>query len=288
MSKEEKGRSGFLLYFEDRELLEDMDDIQVAQLFRAIYAYQCDGPDSVGELDHAVKVAFKVFRRKFEKDAAAYEEKCKKARANGSKGGRPRKKDEDAEDDNQTVSGENQKNQTVSGENQTEPKKANYNTNTNPNSNSSSNSNHIYQSHNSGESAGEMDLIDRYEIIIKNNIEYPDLFRLYLQRNENDCAMLDELVNIMWEIMIGKTEEYTINGAAYPAEAVKSRIMKLKKEHIDYVVRTLKQLPNRYNSQRNYKISMLFNSLTSAVSDYINLENSQGYFDYENDWRGCS
>ena len=86
---EVKKRS-FLVYGEDlKEVLDDLTDEQVGQLFRAMVDYHVTGEDP--HLTGALKLVFIPLRRQMDRDAARYEAKCERNRENGKLGGRPKK-----------------------------------------------------------------------------------------------------------------------------------------------------------------------------------------------------
>lgn len=80
-------RKSFLLHIDSLEILDDLDNDQVADLFRAIKAFQ-KGEDY--DLDKVVKMVFLPFKNQFVRDNEKYEKTCKARAAAGSKGGRKR------------------------------------------------------------------------------------------------------------------------------------------------------------------------------------------------------
>lgn len=80
-----KKRKSFLLHIDSLDILDDLEDQQVANLFRAIKAHQ-KGEDM--ELDALTKIAFIPFKNQFERDQEKYEETCKRRAEAGSKGGK--------------------------------------------------------------------------------------------------------------------------------------------------------------------------------------------------------
>ena len=71
-----------------------------------------------------------------------------------------------------------------------------------------------------------------YEEIIKDNISY-DILKTDLPY---DGDRLDEIVDLMLEIVCTRRKTIRIAGDDYPAELVKSKIMKLDSEHIRFVL----------------------------------------------------
>lgn len=85
-------RRAFLMYAEWHPLLTGMTDEQAGKLIKAIYAYQKGEEYEI--TDALLLGVFQMIKAKFDADRKLYEEKCEKNRANGAKGGRPRKQEE--------------------------------------------------------------------------------------------------------------------------------------------------------------------------------------------------
>ena len=78
-------RKSFILYKDSLSVLDDLNDEQVAGLFRAIKEYQLTGEV---QLTGLLKIAFSPFKAQFSRDDEKYIKTCE-ARANaGSKGGK--------------------------------------------------------------------------------------------------------------------------------------------------------------------------------------------------------
>ena len=83
-------KKSFILYGSYYEQIMLLSIEERGQLLSAIYEYQMNGEVSV-EMNPIVAMAFSFVRSDMDRDAEKYEEKCAKNRANGRKGGRPRK-----------------------------------------------------------------------------------------------------------------------------------------------------------------------------------------------------
>ena len=68
--------------------------------------------------------------------------------------------------------------------------------------------------------------------IIKDNIEYEHLCQ-YAKGIDRD--MLDEIVDLLVETVCSARKTIRIAGDDYPAELVKSKLMKLNSSHIEFV-----------------------------------------------------
>lgn len=106
----------FILYTSYYALIEGLTDEQLGQLTRAIFLYARDGKTI--NLEPVVRMAFGFIVDDMKRNKAKYEEKVERWRANGKKGGRPRKNQEDKQkpiglDKNQEVSEITKQNQEV-------------------------------------------------------------------------------------------------------------------------------------------------------------------------------
>ena len=106
----------FILYTSYYALIEGLTDEQLGQLTRAIFLYARDGETI--NLEPVVRMAFGFIVDDMKRNKAKYEEKVERWRANGKKGGRPRKNQEDKQkpiglDKNQEVSEITKQNQEV-------------------------------------------------------------------------------------------------------------------------------------------------------------------------------
>ena len=106
----------FILYTSYYALIEGLTDEQLGQLTRAIFLYARDGKSI--ELEPVVRMAFGFIIDDMKRNKAKYEEKVERWRANGKKGGRPRKNQEDKQkpigfENNQEVSKITKQNQEV-------------------------------------------------------------------------------------------------------------------------------------------------------------------------------
>ena len=82
-------RTYFQVYFSYEEPLKSLSYEQIGKLFMAMFQYE--KTKEKPELDPVSDMAFCFIRSQMERDQQAYEEKCKRSRQNGMKGGRPRK-----------------------------------------------------------------------------------------------------------------------------------------------------------------------------------------------------
>lgn len=92
MSKYNEDNLSFLIY-KDWELLFDSleSDDQAGQLIKALFAFAKRG--EVPELSGALKMAFLMMSQQIERDGHKWEKRVEKLKANGAKGGRPKKEE---------------------------------------------------------------------------------------------------------------------------------------------------------------------------------------------------
>lgn len=81
----DKRKKSFVLHIDSLDILDDLEDEQVANLFRAIKAFQ---NDEEPELDAMTKLVFLPFKNQFIRDNDKYEETRKRRAEAGSKGGK--------------------------------------------------------------------------------------------------------------------------------------------------------------------------------------------------------
>lgn len=119
----------------------------------------------------------------------------------------------------------------------------------------------------------ENDRIDErsdYLELIRENIEY-DCFE------EKEQDKVDELVEIMVDVVCSSQSTVRVHGEDLPHEVVKSRYLKLKHEHIEYVLLALKRNTSDVKNIRAYLITTLYNAPTTIDSYYTALVNHDMY-----------
>ena len=112
------------------------------------------------------------------------------------------------------------------------------------------------------DSTDMMDAMDTYREIIHENIEYS------IHAEHYGTERIDELVQLMLDTICSKRDTVRIDRADYPAEVVKSRLLKLRYPHIEYVLDCLGKTTTKINNIRSYLLTALYNSLTTMDSYY--------------------
>ena len=75
-----------------------------------------------------------------------------------------------------------------------------------------------------------------------------------------DREQLDEIVALVQETVCSTRSRIRVAGNDYPAEVVRSKLLKLNSEHIRFVMDCLKQNTTRIRNIRQYLLAMLFNA----------------------------
>ena len=108
------------------------------------------------------------------------------------------------------------------------------------------------------------DEVETYRQIIKENIDY-DVLSVNLNR---DAAMLDEIVDLMTETVCTQKASLVIAGDTYPAAIVKSKLLKLTSEHIEYVIDCMRENTSDIRNIKKYLLAALFNAPSTSDSYY--------------------
>ena len=117
------------------------------------------------------------------------------------------------------------------------------------------------------------DEMELYRDLIKENISY-DILR---QDMPYDCDRLDEIVELMVETVCSTRKQIRVSGSDYPAQVVKSRLLKLDSEHIRFVFDCLKQNTTKVRNIRQYLLAVLYNAPTTIGNYYSALVNHDMY-----------
>lgn len=115
----------------------------------------------------------------------------------------------------------------------------------------------------------DTDQMELYRDLIKENISY----EILRQDMPYDCDRLDEIVELMVETVCSTRKQIRVSGSDYPAQVVKSRLLKLDSEHIRFVFDCLKQNTTKVRNIRQYLLAVLFNAPTTIGNYYSALVN---------------
>ena len=93
-----------------------------------------------------------------------------------------------------------------------------------------------------------------YRQIIHDNIEYDILCQSYR------AGSVEELVELMLDAICSTKPYQQINGEAVPTQVVKSRLLKVGYEHIQYVFFSLDRSTSKVKNIRQYMLTILYNA----------------------------
>ena len=112
-----------------------------------------------------------------------------------------------------------------------------------------------------------MGSFESYRDLILENIDYDVL----ASDPHVDREQLDEIVDLVQETVCSTRDRIRVGGNDYPAEVVRSKLLKLNSEHIRFVTDCLKQNTTRIRNIRQYLLTALFNAPSTMSSYYTAL-----------------
>ena len=105
---------------------------------------------------------------------------------------------------------------------------------------------------------------DVYREIIKENIGYD-----YLMSDlPYDHDRLEEILELLVETVCSTKKYIRVTGSDYPAEVVRSRLLKLDMEHIKFVFDCLKENTTKIRNIKQYLLTTLYNAPTTIGNYY--------------------
>ena len=85
-------RPSFLIYKKFYKPIKNLSDEDKGKLFKAIFEYQTQDFDGIEQvMEPQIEMAFEFYKNQFELDNKKWEKKVAAQKANGKKGGRPKK-----------------------------------------------------------------------------------------------------------------------------------------------------------------------------------------------------
>jgi len=103
---------------------------------------------------------------------------------------------------------------------------------------------------------------EHYRSVIQENIGYEVL----CERESKE--RLDEIVELMLDTVCTARKTIRIAGDDYPADVVRSRLLKIGSTHIEYIFDCLKNNTTRVRNIRQYLLTALFNALSTMDNYY--------------------
>lgn len=104
--------------------------------------------------------------------------------------------------------------------------------------------------------------IDAMTNRIKENIDYDILCERY------SGDMLDELVSVMAETICGNSKTVRIAGNDFAREVVKSQLLKINSEHIEYVLDCINKNTTKIKNIKAYMLTCIYNAPQTISSFY--------------------
>lgn len=118
-----------------------------------------------------------------------------------------------------------------------------------------------------------MDMRESYREIILENTDYDIL----IQDRKLDRDRLDEIVELLVDTVCSARDTIRIAGDDFPAEVVKSRLLKLDSSHIQYVLDCMAANTTYVRNIKKYLLAALFNAPSTIGNYYSSLVNHDLY-----------
>ena len=119
--------------------------------------------------------------------------------------------------------------------------------------------NQSYQSYQNEKAVEEIDGMDEKKVyieLVKDNLEYE-----ILEYDHEDMDIIDEIVELMADALTVPDEAcIRVGGKDKPATLVKSQIMKITREHIEYVLLSLRRNTKKVKNIKAYLLTVLYNA----------------------------
>ena len=110
-----------------------------------------------------------------------------------------------------------------------------------------------------------MEDVNAYIELIKENIEYDYHMKHDSWQNK---GLYDELFEVICEIVCVKRTTVRIAGEDYPYELVKSKFLKLKSSHLEYVIGCMQETVTKITNIKAYMVTTLYNAPTTINHYY--------------------
>ncbi len=118
--------------------------------------------------------------------------------------------------------------------------------------------------------------MDSCRSLLRANISYGDLLR----ERPYDADLIDGYVELMVEACCSGRETIRVNQEDIPTSVVRSRFLKMGKEHVLYVMEALQQNATRVGNIRAYTLSALYNAPVTIGQYYasqVSCDMAQGF-----------
>ena len=108
-------------------------------------------------------------------------------------------------------------------------------------------------------------MYDKYRELILDNVEYGIMVQRY------GTERMDEAVELMLETVMSKRDCIRIAGDEYPKEVVKSRLLKIGTEHLEYVFGCIDKNTTKVRNIKAYLLTALYNA-PATIDTYYRAE----------------
>lgn len=119
----------------------------------------------------------------------------------------------------------------------------------------------------------EKKILHACETVVKDNIEYESL----LLRYPMDGELVEGITELIVETVLCQGERILIAQNWYPLELVKSKFMKLRYSHVEYVIDCLKKNTTEVRNIKKYLLAALFNAPSTMDGYYKSAVNHDKY-----------
>lgn len=110
-----------------------------------------------------------------------------------------------------------------------------------------------------------MDETKAYMDYIRSNLELDVMLQAM---NSSDRETYEEMYNLICDIVCVPRKTVRISGEDYPYEIVKSRFLKLKFQHLEYVALAMKEQTTRIGNIKAYMLTALYNAPNTLNNYY--------------------
>ena len=105
---------------------------------------------------------------------------------------------------------------------------------------------------------------------VRERIGYEDL----LISHSGDREIIDGMVELILEVELSSKPEMIIAGDSFPAELVRERFQRLRRDHVEYVMECMNASAIRVRNMKKYLLAALLNATSTIGSYYSMLVNS--------------
>jgi len=123
----------------------------------------------------------------------------------------------------------------------------------------------VQTQHHEREQVGQdVDERNRYRDFLERQLEYDIL----LENHPYDHETLEEMISLVIDTVCSKRQYIRVAGDDKPKEVVKSQLLKLTHEHIEYVLSSFKDNASKVRNIKQYLLASLYNAPMTISSYY--------------------